>query len=181
MLDDETEAEVAYWTAVYSDLGYPVLHTSTVSSDGLDALRAALQNKINVISGPSGVGKSTLLNAIQPEWGLRTGEISEATQKGKHTTTHAELMPLPFGGYVADTPGLREFGIWDLSADDLSGFFVEMRPYLENCRFPNCTHDHEPDCAVKDAVEDGEITEGRYISYLNILHSLRLGLQDKGR
>lgn len=181
LLDDETEAEVAYWTAVYSDLGYPVLHTSTVSSDGLDALRAALQNKINVISGPSGVGKSTLLNAIQPEWGLRTGEISEATQKGKHTTTHAELMPLPFGGYVADTPGLREFGIWDLSADDLSGFFVEMRPYLENCRFPNCTHDHEPDCAVKDAVEDGEITEGRYISYLNILHSLRLGLQDKGR
>ena len=147
----------------------------------MEALRSALKDKTSVIAGPSGAGKSSLLNTIAPGLDLRTRAVSEKTRKGRHTTTYAALYPLPMGGFLVDTPGLREFGLIDLSAAVLCHFFVEFRPYLDECRFPNCTHDHEPACAVKEAVEAGFIKEERYLSYLNILFSLQLGNRDVGR
>lgn len=166
---------------LYAGLGYPVLMTSVKTGEGLDALAKALKGRVSVVSGPSGVGKSSLLNAIEPGLNLRIGDVSQKTQKGRHTTTYAALYPLSFGGFVVDTPGLREFGLVDLDPSDLGHYFVEFRPYLPACHFPNCTHDHEPGCAVKEAVERDEITPERYESYLNILHSLRLGEKDVGR
>lgn len=170
--------DVAYWRDLYESLGYPVLLVSAETGEGIEDFRERLRGKTSVVAGPSGVGKSTLLNAAEPGLGLRTGEVSEKTRKGRHTTTFAELLPVA-GGYVADTPGIREFGIWDMEPEELSGYFVEMRDYLGECHFQPCTHDHEPGCAVKAAVEDDEIAPERYLSYLNILESLRAG--DVGR
>ncbi len=164
--------DVAYWQALYASLGYPVLLTSAETGEGVSAFRERLEGAISVVAGPSGVGKSTLLNAVEPALGLRTGAVSQKTRKGRHTTTFAELLPVA-GGYVADTPGIREYGIWDMEPEELSGYFVEMLPYLDDCKFSPCTHDHEPDCAVKTAVEDDEIAPERYLSYLGILASLR--------
>lgn len=166
---------------LYRSLGYPVLLTSVVTGEGISDFVEALKGKTSVIMGPSGAGKSSLLNAIEPGLNLRIGQVSQKTKKGRHTTTYAALYPLSFGGFVADTPGLREFGLIDLEPSDLGHYFVEFRPYLSHCRFPNCTHDHEPGCAVKEAVERDDITIERYESYLNILHSLRLGAKDVGR
>ena len=169
--EDHAE-DVAYWQALYENLGYPVLLVSAERGDGIDDFRSRLEGKISVVAGPSGVGKSTLLNAVEPSLALRTGEVSEKTKKGRHTTTFAELLPVA-GGYVADTPGIREYGIWDMAPEELSGYFVEMLPYLDDCKFSPCTHDHEPECAVKEAVENDEIAPERYLSYLNILASLQ--------
>jgi ribosome biogenesis GTPase len=166
---------------LYAGLGYDVLETSATTGAGVKAFRRALSEHTSVIAGPSGVGKSTLLNAVEPSLDLRTGQVSEKTRKGKHTTTYAALYPLSIGGYVVDTPGIREFGVLDLEDWELAHFFVEFRPYLEQCKFPTCTHDHEPGCAVKEAVDEGEITEQRYRSYLNILDSIHLGKHDVGR
>ena len=166
---------------LYEDLGYPVILTSATEERGIDALRTALKDKINVVTGPSGVGKSTLLNALEPGLELETGAVSEKTRKGTHTTTYAALHPLSAGGYVVDTPGIREFGILDLQPDELAFFFVEFLDYLNACKFDDCTHDHEPGCAVKAAVEEGEIHELRYESYLNILESLRSGAEEFSR
>jgi ribosome biogenesis GTPase len=129
------------------------------------------------LAGPSGTGKSSLLNALEPGLDLETGEVSLKTSKGTHTTTYAELHPLSFGGYVVDTPGIREFGILDLQPDELAFFFVEFLPYLNECRFDDCTHDHEPGCAIKEAVDADDVSERRYQSYLNILDSLRSGAE----
>ncbi len=167
--------------ALYAGLGYEVLLTSALTGAGVAALRTALLGRTSVLAGPSGVGKSTLLNAVEPELDLRTGEVSEKTRKGRHTTTHAALFALSGGGFVVDTPGLREFGVLDLEPWELSHFFPEFRPHLARCRFPTCTHDHEPGCAVKAALEAGQIDEQRYGSYLNILDSIRLGERDVGR
>ncbi|HET6569639.1 MAG TPA: ribosome small subunit-dependent GTPase A [Rhodothermales bacterium] len=166
---------------LYADLGYPLLMTSAVTLEGVDTLREWLAGNVNTFSGPSGVGKSSLLNAVEPGLKLATAEVSDKTNKGRHTTTFAALYPLSTGGYVVDTPGIREFGIVDLEPEELSYYFIEFRPYLPECRFPNCTHDHEPGCAVQAAVETGEISDIRYYSYLNILESLRLGERDVGR
>ena len=166
---------------LYGDLGYPVLMTSVVTGEGVDVFHDALQERISVVAGPSGVGKSSLLNAVKPELGLRTSEVSQKTQKGRHTTTYAALFPITGGGFVVDTPGIREFGLVDLEPDELAYYFVEFRPYLGECHFPNCVHDHEPGCMVQAAVEAGEITDGRYYSYLSLLDSLRLGEKDVGR
>ncbi len=165
---------------LYAGLGYRVLRTSTVTGEGMEAFREALRGKTSVVTGPSGVGKSSLLNAIEPGLNIRTAPVSEKTGKGRHTTTYVALYPLSIGGFVVDTPGLREFGVTDLEPAELSNYFVEFRPYLAACRFPDCTHEHEPDCAVKAAVEAGEISEERYLSYLNILHSLKLGEKNVG-
>ena len=174
----EDEERVASLRALYEDLGYLVLMTSATEGEGVAAVKDALEGRLSVLSGPSGAGKSTLLNAIEPGLGLRTGAVSDKTNKGRHTTTHAALYPLTDladGSFVADTPGIREFGILDLEPDELCHFFVEFFDYLDGCKFIDCTHDHEPGCAIKEAVEAGEIDERRYESYLNILQSLREG------
>nr|BCX00430.1 MAG: putative ribosome biogenesis GTPase RsgA [Bacteroidota bacterium] len=157
---------------VYEELGYPVVYTSARTGQGLEALRGLLCDRVSVFSGPSGVGKSSLLNALQPGLNLRVGEISQATEKGRHTTTFAALYRLDFGGYVVDTPGLREFGLWDIAPEELGHYFPEIRQFLGSCRFHNCTHTHEPDCAVKEAVAAGKIAPWRYESYLAMLATL---------
>ena len=173
LLEGEPLAQdaVAFWEALYGGLGYPVLLTSTKTGQGVDAFGAELAGRVSVVSGPSGVGKSSLLNAIDPDLALPTSTVSEKTQKGRHTTTFATLIKVG-GGWVADTPGIREFGIWDMSPQDLGGYFVEFRPHLPDCRFPDCTHAHEPGCAVQDALDRGEITPERYGSYLAILETV---------
>ncbi len=168
----EHAEDLGYWQALYESLGYPVLLLSAETGDGVEDFGERLTDKISVVAGPSGVGKSTLLNAVDPSLELRTGEVSRKTRKGKHTTTFAELLPVA-GGYVADTPGIREYGLWDLEPEELSGYFVEMLPYLDDCKFSPCSHDHEPACAVKAAVEGDEIAPERYLSYLGLLASLR--------
>jgi ribosome biogenesis GTPase / thiamine phosphate phosphatase len=179
IIKEEHAEAMAYWQGLYAGLGYAVILTSTVDGSGIRELRRQLSGHISVVAGPSGVGKSSLLNAVDPDLALRTAEVSEKTRKGRHTTTVAELYEVA-GGYVADTPGIREFGIWDMEPDELSGYFVEMREYLGECRFQPCTHDHEPGCAVKEAVENDEIAPERYLSYLSILESLKAGA-DVGR
>jgi len=152
--------------APYDAAGYETLRTCALSGQGVDALGAALCSARSVVTGPSGVGKSSLLNAVQPGLGLRVAAISEAVLKGQHTTVTAQLIPLACGGYVADTPGLRELGLWGVDPEALPVCFPEFRPYLGQCRFRrSCTHTHEPGCAVRDAVENGDITVGRYESY----------------
>jgi ribosome biogenesis GTPase len=156
--------------ATYERLDYPVLYTSTKSREGLEQLRSTLAGQISVVTGKSGVGKSSLFNAVQPGLNLDTGEISEAVNKGRHTTRVAELIALnvPGGGYLADTPGIRELGLWRFPVEELAWCFREMRPYLGECYFSGCTHTHEPDCAVRAAVEQGAIDLDRYDSYCRL-------------
>jgi ribosome biogenesis GTPase len=153
---------------LYPKLGYPVIYTSATKKSGIRKLSKALKGKITVLAGPSGVGKSSLLNVIQPDLGLRTKEVSDWSGKGKHTTVVPELIPLIMGGYVADTPGVKAFGIWDIEADELDAYFPEMRDRVADCAFSDCTHVHEPDCAIISAVESGSIAPERYDSYLRI-------------
>jgi ribosome biogenesis GTPase len=153
---------------LYEAIGYVVIYTSAVSGQGLAALRKRLRGKLSVLTGPSGAGKTSLLNAIQPELGLATGQISHATGKGRHTTVSIRLFPLDTSGYVADTPGLREMGLWQIEPDELDWLFPEMRPFLGKCRFSSCTHLHEPDCAVQAAVDAGTVSEARYDSYCRL-------------
>lgn len=153
---------------LYERLGYPVLYTSARTGQGVDALRTLLTGHISVLAGPSGVGKTSLLNAIQPGLGLRVSEVSRATTKGRHTTVHRELFRLDGGGYVADTPGLRAIGIWDVEPGELEAYFVDIAPYVADCKFPDCTHTHEPGCAVRAAVRRGEIAVQRYHSFLRL-------------
>ena len=166
---------------LYARLSYAVFLTSAVAPEGVDALSEALKDQISVFTGPSGVGKSTLLNAMEPDLDLRVGKVSLKTRKGRHTTAHAALQLLTGGGGVVDTPGIREFGVLDLEPWELSHHFPEFRRHLASCRFPACTHDHEPGCAVKEAYLDSAITEERYRSYLNILFSIHFGEADVGR
>jgi len=165
--DPAAEARTLF--GLYEEIGYPVIYTSAKTGEGIDELRAQLRGQLSVLSGPSGVGKSSLLNAVQPDLGLAVREVSEATGKGRHTTVGVRLWLLDGGGYVADTPGLREAGFFDIEPEEMAWHFVEMRPYLADCRFSSCTHTHEPDCAVKGAVEAGEISEERYDSYCRLL------------
>lgn len=158
--------------ADYEAAGYPVHYTSVARGVGLDTLHEALAGRTSALTGPSGVGKSSLLNAMYPALHLRVGEISRSVNKGRHTTVGATLHPLPDGGYVADTPGLREVGLWGLPATGLDACFPEFREYLHDCRFGDCVHQREPGCAVRAAVAAGTISAERYDSYVKLYGEL---------
>lgn len=156
------------WLPIYENLGYEVIRVSARTGWGLGRVKRRLVGKTTLFCGPSGAGKSSLLNSVYPGFRLKVGSISDATGKGRHTTTRAELMPLPYGGFVVDTPGLKEFGVFDVSEEDLAGAFPEIAAIVPGCRFSDCNHVHEPDCAVLAAVESGEIDAGRFATYLKI-------------
>ena len=149
---------------LYEQVGYPVFYTSAKTGASIDALRQHLRDHITVVAGPSGVGKSLLINGIEPGLNLRVGEVMDIG-KGRHTTRAAQLHPLRSGGYIADTPGLRELGLWDVRPEELSDYFPEVHRYASECRFSFCTHIHEPDCAVRSAAEAGRIHPARWDSY----------------
>lgn len=161
-----------HWKQMYEAIGYKVLLVSAEKKEGLEEIERVLKNKTTLISGHSGVGKSSLMNAIFPGMNRKTKDISGWSGKGQHTTTFAEMFDLANGGQVIDTPGMREFGLVDITKQELSHYFPEMRDKLTNCQFNNCLHYNEPGCAIKQAVADGEIHEDRYISYLGILDSV---------
>lgn len=156
----------------YLDMGYKVIFTSVPEKRGLEAFKACLKDQISVLAGHSGVGKSSLLNAIQKGLKLATREISTYSLKGKHATSYVELHPLDFGGFVADTPGLRELGLWDVDRHDLAWYFPEFEDCLGKCKFTDCLHLTEPECAVKEKLESGKIHNSRYDSYKRILQTL---------
>ncbi len=131
-------------------------------------MRGRLCGKISVLSGPSGVGKTSLLNRVQPGLGLKVREVSRATRKGRHTTRTREMIPLDCGGYVADTPGIRAIAVWDVEPDELDAYYIDIKPFVPECQFADCTHRHEPGCAVRKAVEEGKIHPARYDSYLRL-------------
>jgi ribosome biogenesis GTPase len=157
---------------VYEHIGYPVLYVSARSGEGIAALREALTGKISVFTGPSGVGKTSLLNTIESDLGRRVNAVSQATTKGRHTTRNSELIALSSGGYIADTPGIRAISPWDIEPDELDGYYIEIAAQVPHCKFQDCTHTHEPGCAVLAAIQRGEITAERYESYLRLREQL---------
>lgn len=156
----------------YAQLGIPVLLTSAVSGYGLASLRRLLRGRITVFAGQSGVGKSSLLNALMPDLHLPTRAVSAATEKGRHTTTYAQLLPLPDGGWVVDTPGVRQLQLWNVQREEVEGLFIEFRPFVPLCAFADCTHTHETGCAIRAAVARHRISPRRYHSYLGLYHDL---------
>lgn len=160
---------------LYETIGYRCVQISALQGDGLDVLKQCLDNKVTVLSGNSGVGKSTLINGILPDANLKTAEVSDAHNTGMHTTTFSEMLALPAGGYLIDTPGIKGFGTFDMEPEELTGYFKEIFRFSKDCRFSNCTHTHEPGCAVRQAVEDHYISESRYRSYLSMLEDKEEG------
>ncbi|HLN52585.1 MAG TPA: ribosome small subunit-dependent GTPase A [Lentimicrobium sp.] len=157
-------------TRLYDNIGYKIFRTSALEKTGIDEVKELLKNKVSLLSGHSGVGKTALINAIEPGLGRKVGIISDYHQKGKHTTTFAEMLPLSFGGYIIDTPGIKEFGLVDFDKQEIAERFPEMRELMYDCQFSNCTHVHEPGCAVKAALAKGKIDQGRYNNYISILN-----------
>ena len=165
---DETRYQQMLVT-LYETIGYQCLQVSAETGESVDALKALLPDKITLLSGNSGVGKSTLINCLVPGVNLRTAEISDAHNAGQHTTTFSEMIPLEGGGWVVDTPGIKGFGTFDMEPEELTSYFKEIFHFSQNCRFSNCTHTHEPGCAVLKALEDHYISQSRYQSYLSML------------
>lgn len=160
---------------LYTHIGYPCYRVSALNQNGIQELKEQLAGKVTLFSGHSGVGKSTLINAILPEQQLKTGEISEYHNKGMHTTTFSEMFPVEGNGYIIDTPGIKGFGTFDMKDEEVSHYFKEIFEFSAHCKYGNCTHRHEPGCAVRDAVEKHYISESRYTSYLNILEDREEG------
>ncbi|MDH5595031.1 MAG: small ribosomal subunit biogenesis GTPase RsgA [Gammaproteobacteria bacterium] len=172
LLDDRTLADYKERLSDYIRIGYPVIYASTKREHGLDALQKTLKEKTSILVGRSGVGKSSLVNRILPDANIKTGEVSEATGKGQHTTSAARLYHLSCGGELIDSPGVREFGLWNLSRDEATYGFIEFRQFIGKCKFSNCTHTHEPQCAIQEAIENEEISPRRVDSYHRIIESL---------
>ena len=170
LFSDEGLDILADYTAMYEKIGYPCYEVSALKGTNVDQVQALLKDKVTLISGHSGVGKSSMINALLPELELRTSEVSEWSDKGTHTTTFAEMFEVPQGGFIIDTPGIRELGIIDIEKEELGHFFPEMRERMHDCKFNNCQHINEPGCAVLAALERGEIEPTRYDSYLSIYH-----------
>ncbi len=168
LIDSAERQELRSILSAYEQLGYPVIFTSINHSESIQAFRDALRDRFSVVVGASGVGKSSLLNAVQPGLGLRVGEVGLKTGKGRHTTTLVELFSLEFGGEVADTPGIREVGLWGVDTENLDLYFPEMEPYLGECKYTDCIHVSEPRCAITDAVNTGKISNVRYQSYISL-------------
>lgn len=158
---------------IYKNIGYETHFVSALKNENVEAVRALLKDKTTLIAGHSGVGKSTLMNAVMPGLNLRTNEVSKFSGKGMHTTTFAEMHVLDFGGSIIDTPGVREFGIMDFKPEEISHYFVEMRDLIPQCKFNNCMHENEPGCAVQQALGQGKISEERFVNYLNIMSDYR--------
>ena len=153
---------------LYQDIGYRIVYTSTFNKQGMQDLKSLLPGKVSVLAGPSGVGKSTLLNTINPNLGLRVNAISKSNSKGRHTTVYPQLIPINDQGWVADTPGLRALDFFDIEPEELDAYFVEIAPLVADCTFSNCTHTHEPNCAVVSALVKGEVSKSRYNSFLQM-------------
>ena len=168
MLVGEYEAEAEEFEAIYGDAGYDIIRLSSTTGEGIEQIRELLRGRTTLVAGNSGVGKSTLVGHIDPTLDIRTGEISESHHKGKHTTTFSTMYPIE-GGYIIDTPGIKGFGLIDIEGRELCRYFPEMMRLAPDCRFYNCTHTHEPGCAVREAVEQGFVAWSRYESYLKIL------------
>lgn len=175
---DEAMERCSELMQLYVSLGYPSYAVSALEGTGLETLRNFLSNKVNLFSGHSGVGKSALINALDPTLNIKTGEISAYHNKGMHTTTFAEMHPLSFGGFLIDTPGIKEFGLVDFESQEIGERFPEFRALLSKCRYNNCTHVHEPGCAVKQALVEGQINSGRYHNYLGLLNDENLDATD---
>ena len=166
---EEAAESIAWLRNIYESAGYPVVETSVQSGEGIDRIREACRGKVNLFSGESGVGKSSLIKALDPSLDPKIGAISEVHLQGKHTTSLYEMYPLATGGYVIDSPGIRGFGLVDVEKEEIARYFPEMLREAEGCRFTPCTHTHEPGCAVKTAVAEGRISPERYNSYLGML------------
>lgn len=169
LCDEEDKEYLEAWCYLYRSIGYNVIEVSAATGEGIDKLKESLEDKITLLSGNSGVGKSTIINQIIPGLNLRTAEISSTHDTGMHTTTFSEMFPLPQGGYLIDTPGVKGFGTIDFDRHEVAHFFPEIFEISQDCRFGNCTHTHEPGCAVLSAVEEARISQSRYNSYLSIL------------
>lgn len=169
LYDEEEQLMMGALTQVYTEVGYECLHVSAVTGEGLERMKELMRGRVTVFSGLSGVGKSSLVNRVEPGLHLKVEEISDAHDTGRHTTTFAEMFPLREGGYVVDTPGIRAFGLIGMEKGEISHYFPEIFRCSAGCRYNNCTHTHEPGCAVVAAVESGEISESRYFSYTSLL------------
>ena len=169
MLDNDLKKLQQELVKLYSEIGYPCYQISSFEKDSLVLVKEILKDKVSLVAGHSGVGKSTLINSIQPGLELKTGNLSQAHLKGMHTTTFAELFDLEFGGFIIDTPGIKELGLLEMKREEVSHYFPEFRALMHDCRFNNCTHTNEPGCAVLSALEEGKIDGERYHNYLSIL------------
>ena len=169
LYNNTEQEELEYLTALYESIGYRCLHTSTVTNSGIDTLKEMMQGKTSLFAGNSGVGKSSLVNAISPEIAAKVGEISKTHDTGMHTTTYTEMFEFMPDSYIVDTPGVKGFGTFDMEVEEISHYFVEFFELSKDCRYGNCTHTHEPGCAVLEALERGEVAPSRYQSYLSML------------